>query len=110
MRQLFIDELSREDVSLVKKFLKESEIESGVEGLYWVELSKDLLDPEQLACEADHPFCFAVEVGDSWVKFEFLIRSRTNLRSAQMRYANRFQQNFILDYSARMIENLGLKT
>ena len=110
MRQLLIDELSREDVSSVRRFLKENVIQSDLEDLFWVELSKDLLDPEQLHCESDHPFCFAIEVGDSWVKFEFLIRSRTNFKSAQMRYANRVQQNFILDYSARLIRDLALKT
>lgn len=110
MRQLFIDQLSPEDVAAVKNFLKANVIESGVEGLYWVELTRDLLDPDQFECEADHPFCFAVEVGDSWVKFEFLIRSRTNLRSAQMRYASRMQRDFILNYSDRIIKDLDLRT
>ncbi|MBW1709442.1 MAG: hypothetical protein JRJ73_06090 [Deltaproteobacteria bacterium] len=110
MRQFFIDELSPQDVSAVKEFLKANVIQSSYEDLFWVQLSRDLLDPEQFECEADQPFCFAIEVGDSWVKFEFLIRSRTNFKSAHLRYATRKQQDFILDYAARMIKELDLKT
>jgi len=51
-----------------------------------------------------------VEVGDSWAKFEFLIRSRINIKSENTRYANPEQVRFILDYCQRLIESLNLRT
>lgn len=110
MRQLLIDELGPEDVAAVIRFLRANAIESGIEGLYWVELTEDLLDPGQFELKSDQPFCFAVELGDSWVKFEFLIRSRNNMRSGETRYASRTQREFVLKYCDRIIEELGLRT
>ena len=110
MRQLLIDELVPEDVAAVIRFLRANAVESGIEGLYWVELTEDLLDPGQFEVKDDQPFCFAVELGDSWVKFELLIRSRTNMRSCETRFASRIQQEFVLKYCDRIIGELGLRT
>jgi len=110
MRALLIDELNKRDIERVREFLKENAVISGVEDLFWIELTRDLLDAEQFVSEDDHPFCFAVEVGDSWVKYEFLVRSRSNFKSEQTRYASRIQREFIIEFSARMIEDLDLKT
>ena len=110
MRQLLIDELRPVDVEALHGFLRANAAPSSLDGLYWVELTPDLLDAEQSASPADQPFCFAVAVGESWAKLEFLIRSRTNFRSPHMRYAARSQQAFILEYAAHLIETLDLKT
>ncbi|MBU2548734.1 MAG: hypothetical protein KKB20_10010 [Proteobacteria bacterium] len=110
MRQFLIDELSRQDAARLDAHLKEHAESSAVNGLYWVEISRDLLDPGQYETRNDHPFCFAIEVGETWAKFEFLIRSRANMRSPHTRYANPAQQKFIMDFSARLIRDLDLKT
>ena len=110
MRQLLIDELSSQDVDKLNQWLMENARKSSMDGLYWVELAPDLLDSGQFECKADHPFSFAVEVGDSWAKFEFLIRSNTNMSSRHVKYAGLAQQKFILDFSARIIKELDLKT
>ncbi len=110
MRQLVIDELLPADIKAIKEFLSANAAESGVEGLFWVELADDLLNPGQFEKKDDQPFCFAVELGDSWVKFEFLIRSRNNIRSTETRYASRIQLEFLLNYSEGIIREIGLKT
>lgn len=110
MRQLLIDELNRTDAARLDDYLRGHARTSSMNGLYWVELDRELLRPEQAACEADHPFCFAVEIGDSWAKFELLIRSLPNMRSLHTGYADPAQQRFILDYANRLIEELGLTT
>ena len=110
MRQIYLDELSREDVGRLVEWLNANATLSEVEGLYWVELTEDLLGPDQFEEKEDHPFCFAVEVGDSWAKFELLIRSRRNLKSMLTGYANQAQRRFILDYSYRIIDELNLRT
>ncbi|MFH1137507.1 MAG: hypothetical protein V1816_15675 [Pseudomonadota bacterium] len=110
MRQILFDELTREDLAKLEGRLREFATPSLVEGLYWIEAPRDLLDPGQYEAEADQPFCFAVELGDGWVKFELLIRSLANMRSCQVRYAGAAQQKFILDLATRLVEELGLMT
>ncbi|MFH1091941.1 MAG: hypothetical protein V1742_10280 [Pseudomonadota bacterium] len=110
MRQVLIDEMSRDDVTRLHGYLKEYAQPSSLEGLYWVDLTPDLLDVDQFQNKADQPFCFAVEVGDTWAKFEMLIRSRTNFKSRHVRYASRLQESYILGYSNQLIEKLNLVT
>ena len=47
-----------------------------VEGLYWIEVPRDLLSKEQLGHEDCGPFFFAVELEAESVCFELLIRSQ----------------------------------
>ena len=110
MRQLVIDELSQEDMRKLCEHLEENALTSGLEGLFWVELDPDLLTQGQAEAAGDHPFCFAVELGEDWAKFELLVRSRPNMQSLHTGYADARQQEFILQYAAQTIEKLGLKT
>lgn len=110
MRQVFFDELSKQDLEILVDYLNEQAHLSEVEGLYWVEVPHELLDSDQRDTRADHPFCFAVEVGESWVKFELLLRSRSNFRSVCTRYAGPDQQRYILEYANSIIDRFELKT
>ena len=61
------------------------------------------------------PFRFAVEVGekevgDSFLRFEFLIRSREKMRCTCIDYATRQQRDFILAYADRLVAALALRT
>lgn len=110
MRQYFIDELSADDILKIKQRLGEWAEESEVNGLYWMEISEDNLTSEQKAASQDHPFCFAVEIGEAWVKFEMLIRSRSNFRSLHIGYADKPQQIYIIDFADRLIRELQIST
>ena len=110
MRQILFDELTSGDASKLDKRLKEFASPSSMEGLYWVEIPKDLLDPGQFETEKDYPFCFAVELGEDWVKFELLIRSLSNMQSLHIRYANQAQRKYILDLATNLIDELDIKT
>lgn len=110
MRQILIDELSRDHAAKLKNHLAGQGLSSPLDGLYWLDLPTDLLEADQLPATTDHPYCIAIEIGDTWAKFEFLVRSRTNLHSMLTRYASLRQQWFILDYASGLIEDLGLKT
>jgi hypothetical protein len=105
-----IDELESKDVAMLTDHLKRITEPSEVAGLFWAALPDDLLSSEQFKASGDHPFGFAVEVGESWAKFEFLIRSRSNFRSLWTRYATFGQTHYILEYAQGLIDELGLKT
>jgi hypothetical protein len=49
-------------------------------------------------------------VGDDFVRFEFLIRSRETMRCACIGYATRVQRDFILAFADRLVEELALRT
>ena len=110
MRQLMLDELYQQDIDKVKDYLADRADLSAFGDLFWVDLPGELLTGDQAGQPKDHPFRFAVELGETWVKFELLVRSRENMRSPHNGYADRRQLDFILDFADRMIEELGLMT
>jgi hypothetical protein len=110
MRQVVLDELQPADLDQVRRWLDQNAEPSPMNDLYWVEVTDEYLTPGQSSAADDRPFRFAVEVGDDWVKFELLVRSRPNMRSPHTTYAEARQRNFILDFMDRMIADLGLRT
>jgi hypothetical protein len=110
MRQYQLDEIARNDIPRVREYLDEHAIAAGVEDIWWVDLQDDLLSPEQFSHPDCRPFRFAVEVGDNFVRFEFLIRSRETMRCACIGYATRVQRDFILAFADRLVEELALRT
>ena len=49
-------------------------------------------------------------MGDSFLRFELLIRSEQTMRCACIDYATRQQRDFILAYADRLVEELALRT
>jgi hypothetical protein len=115
MRQYLLDEIARGDLPRVRQYLKEHATASSLNDLWWVDLPEDLLSPEQFAHRECRPFRFAVEVGepqvgDSFLRFEVLIRSREKMRCSCIDYATRQQRDFILAFADRLVEELALRT
>jgi len=110
MRQYLLDEISRADIPRVRDYLQDHALASSLEDLWWVDLPEDLLSPEQFAHPDCRPFRFAVELGDNFVRFEFLIRSEQTMRCACIGYATRSQRDFILAFADRLVEDLALRT
>ncbi|MBM4276081.1 MAG: hypothetical protein FJ134_16735 [Deltaproteobacteria bacterium] len=110
MRQYLLDEIRKGDLTRLRDYLNDHAIAAGLEGIWWVDLPEDLLSPEQFSHRDHHPFRFAVELGDDFVRFEFLIRSRETMRCSCIGYATRPQRDFILGFADRLVEELALKT
>ena len=55
------------------------------------------------------PFCFAVNLSIKQVDFELLIRSRRIMRCNCIRYADKKQRDYLIDYADRMLEELDIK-
>ena len=110
MRQYLLDEISRPDIPRVRDYLQDHALASSLEGVWWVDLPEDLLSPEQFAHPDHRPFRFAVELGDDFVRFEFLIRSEKTLRCSCIDYATRQQRDFIMAFADRLVDDLKLQT
>jgi hypothetical protein len=110
MKQYLLDEIARNDIPRVRDYLTEHALAARLDGIWWVDLPEDLLSPLQLDHEGCRPFRFAVEVGDDFVRFELLIRSRQTMRCACIDYATGPQRDYILAYADRLVEDLALRT
>jgi hypothetical protein len=110
MRQYQLDEIARMDIPRVREYLNQHAVASSLDGIWWVDLPEDLLNPEQFSHPDCRPFRFAVELGDDFVRFEFLIRSRATMRCSCIGYATRQQRDFILAFADRLVEGLALRT
>ena len=110
MRLYMLDEIMRKDLPRVREYLNEHAIAARLEDIWWVDVPEDLLSAEQFAHQDCRPFRFAVEVGDDFVRLEFLIRSDQSMRCTCIDYATRQQRDFILAFADRLVEELGLRT
>ncbi len=110
MKQYLLDEIPRDDIARVRDYLNQHANAAGIADIWWVDLQEDLLSPEQFDHRDCQPHRFAVEVGDDFVRFEFLIRSLQTMRCSCIAYATRQQRDFILAYADRLVAELGLRT
>ncbi len=108
MRQYVVDELRPEERERIKEYLDTYCELSDVKGLYWIRLPDDILSPIQCEHRDCRPYCAAVELGDKWVKFEMLIRSRKKIRCKCVGFATPQQRNFLFSFIDALISETGI--
>lgn len=104
MRQFVIDELSPMERDNIDSYLKRALKPGPMIGLYWIQLPDDLLSAAQQDHKEHGPFNLAVEVTNTAVKFEFLVRSQVNLHCSCIGHATSAQRQFVLDFIDKMLE------
>lgn len=104
MRQFVIDELSPMEHDNIDSYLKRSIKQGPMIGLYWLELPDNLLSDEQKGHENHGPFHLAVDLSNTAVKFELLVRSPTNLHCSCIAHASPAQRQFVLDFADKMLK------
>jgi len=103
MRQLLIDELSREERANIESYLKRTLPPGSVEGIFWLAVPPDLLARPQQGHEECGPFCFAVELGEDFLRLELLIRSQTNLHCTCIAHATPAQREFVCNFADALL-------
>ncbi|MGQ9745372.1 MAG: hypothetical protein ACUVQV_05155 [Dissulfurimicrobium sp.] len=103
MRQYMVDELRQEELNRIRNYLELNCEPSGLGGLYWLHIPEAYLSKTQLEHKSCLPFCTAIEIGSSWVKFEMLIRSRKKIRCNCIAFATSKQRQFILEFADRLL-------
>ena len=104
MRQFVIDELSHLERDNLDSFLKRTLKPGPMVGLYWIILPDDLLSEAQQGHDDCGPFYMAVELDNTRLCFEMLVRSNANLHCSCIAYATPVQRQFVLDFIDRMLE------
>ncbi len=103
MRQYLIDEISRLERDNIESWLKRSLKHGPLEGTFWLELPPDLLGPEQKGHDDCGPFYFSVVLEEKELRFEFLVRSATNMHCSCISWATSEQRQFVLDCADRLL-------
>jgi hypothetical protein len=103
MRQLVIDQLSREEWLNLENYCKRNLRPGPMEGLFWLELPPELWGSAQQGHEECAPFFFAVELPANKLVCELLVRSSANLHCSCIGYADPAQRNFLLDFFDRLL-------
>lgn len=109
MRQLVVDQLSREERDNLDSYLKRSLSQGSMEGIFWLDLPRDLIAEAQMDHEQCGPFCFAVELEDEALRLELLVRSRSNMHCSCIAYATPAQRDFALQFFDTMLETEHIK-
>lgn len=103
MRQYLIDEISFLERDNIESYLKRSLKQGPIEGVYWIELPPDLLGPEQKGHNDCAPFYFSVILEEKTLRFEFLVRSSSNMHCSCIAWATPVQRQFVLDFADRLL-------
>lgn len=110
MRAYLIDEISSSDMGKINGFLKQNAITSKLDQIFWVLIPEDLLNEAQFNHRNCQPHAFAVELGQDWVRLEFLVRSQKDMRCTCSGYCTPQQMDFIIRFAHGMLDGLGIKT
>ncbi|MBW1649890.1 MAG: hypothetical protein JRJ44_04290 [Deltaproteobacteria bacterium] len=99
MKQYTIDELRVEDYCKIRSHMEEFHNDNCIEGIYRIFLDDNLLSDEQKEHASEcGPFYFAVELDSQSASFEFLVRAKNKIRCGCIRYADKKQRDWLIDY------------
>jgi hypothetical protein len=104
MRQIVIDELSPMESDNLDSYLKRTLQAGPLIGLFWLVMPPEQLSDIQQAHEGCSPYYCAVELENSRLKVELLVRSSSNLHCDCIAHATKDQRRFILHFIDRMLE------
>lgn len=110
MRSYVVDEISPNDLDLIISCIKEKASSSGMKNLYWVDLPVEELTEEQKNHVDCSPHRFAIEIGDSWIKAEFFIRSAKKFNCNCDGYCDDKQKKYIIGHIDSIISRLNITT
>jgi hypothetical protein len=110
MRQYVIDELSPMESDNIDSYLKRNLEKGPMIGLYWLSLPSELLTDSQRSHKKCGPYYCGVEMENDKVRFEFLIRSHSNLHCDCIAYATPAQRDFIINFIDKMLEYEKIKS
>lgn len=108
MKQYLIDGLRPEDYEKLKMYMEEYLKSSPLGGIYWLELDQELLTPIQKKHIECHPHVFALQLEETYLACEFLVRIKKNIKCDCMEYATREQRDWLINQADAILEKLGI--
>ncbi|MCG8635947.1 MAG: hypothetical protein MI863_19100 [Desulfobacterales bacterium] len=108
MKQYVIDGLTLKDYTALKEYLDKYLESATIGGIYWLELDRDILTPEQAEHTDCSPHVFALMLEESYLSCELLVRIKTNIKCDCMGYATKQQRDWLVDWADAVLEKLSI--
>ncbi|MDL1963367.1 MAG: hypothetical protein LWW98_03340 [Deltaproteobacteria bacterium] len=108
MKQYIVDELRLGESEKIKTYLDENAGHSKMDGIYRIELDKNILADIQAEHKECQPFYFAINIKPASVSCELLVRSRNIIRCNCISYATEAQRNWIIQFIDSMFTKLEI--
>ncbi len=108
MKQYVIDELRYKDFEALQNYFQTHFTVSGLDGLYWIPLDKDILNDTQRSHADCHPHYFAVELEPERLSCELLVRTEARVRCNCIAYADDRQREWLLQVIDAVLEKLAI--
>ena len=96
MKQYVIDQLRPDDYFRIKAYLDMNLRQSGIPDIYWLILPQDMQEGIQAEHADCQPFYFALELCQSALSCELLVRTLSHVRCDCMCYASPAQRNWLI--------------
>ena len=108
MKQFVIDELRPGDHEKLKTYLDYTFGAGALDGLYWLQIAKDVFSDIQSEHKQCQPFYFAIDLGSDRVVVELLVRTKSRIRCACMAYATETQCTWLMRRMDAIFSELGI--
>lgn len=109
MKQYVIDDLRPPDQLKLKNYLKRKLHSPGMAGIYWMFLEDEMLTDIQKAHHECHPFYLAVELTETALHCELLVRSKPCLRCDCVAYTDRRQREWAFNQVDTILQTLAIQ-
>ncbi|ETR70700.1 MAG: hypothetical protein OMM_08620 [Candidatus Magnetoglobus multicellularis str. Araruama] len=110
MKQYQIDQIRLADYPTIKDHMDQNYGPADLGNLYWIPLPEHLYDSIQANHTTCHPLYFAIELQESCLTCEFLIRSRNRIRCDCIKYANGNQISYLIEFTDSIFDITGVVT
>ncbi len=110
MKQYVIDELRPADMESVKTYLDDTFGPAAMGSIYWIQLPDDILSEIQKSHAACQPFFFAVDLDETHLACEFLVRTKNAVRCSCIGYATPLQREWLMGQIDAVFEKLDIIT
>ncbi len=109
MQAFSVENLDKDEVRRLREALKAFTKPSPIEGLFWIPIPEEVLAPIQRGHVSCQPHYFAVELGEDFISFDFLVRNFQRIRCDCITLANNQQKLFLLNLAKKIFEAAGVK-
>jgi hypothetical protein len=108
MKQYVVDTLRLQEYERLKKILEARHGAAALGGIYWIPVPESLYTPDQSLHTGCTPHVVALDLSETRLSCEFLIRTRKTMHCACMGYATEAQRNWIVDMVDALLEEAGV--
>lgn len=112
MRTYLVEDIADNDFKKIVAAFDQLELNGPIEGIYYLPLPEELLQPEQKEHLGEcGPYFMALETvqtphEEHHIKLELLVRGRNKIRCSCVTYATPAQRKHMIDYLDKFIEEL----